>query len=160
MAEFTVMLHVLKIMRNLFIIVDSCKCLTGRMTPASLWQWLCWRRAQPAVGLSVKYFDLVAIDFVVGVERTETICSTPKYKHLCSDDCGWVEVSPTCWSALWRKCQWIMGWISRNKQTNNKKKAFIVNYCVLLLVQSFILNIKRHSLHYEGIHKLCRNTTI
>lgn len=70
------------------------------MTPASLWQWLCRRGGQPAVGLCVKHSDLVAVDLVVGVEGTETICPSPKHKHFCPDDGSRVEVSPACWAAL------------------------------------------------------------
>ena len=70
------------------------------MTPASFRQRLGRGAAQPAVGLGVKHFDLVAVDLVVGVEGAKAVCSPPKYKHLCSDDGGRVEVSPACWSAL------------------------------------------------------------
>lgn len=85
-----------------------CLCLTGWMTPAPLWQWLCWWGAQPAVGLCVEHFDLVAVDLVVGVEGTKSVCSPSKYKHLCPNDGGWVEVPPACRSALWGEDQQII----------------------------------------------------
>lgn len=88
-----------------------CLCLTGWVTSASLWQWLCWRGAQPAVGLCVEHFDLVAVDLIVGVEGTKAVCSPSKHKHLCPDDGGWVEVPPACRSALWREDQQMMRWL-------------------------------------------------
>lgn len=100
----------------LFVCVSVC--LTGWMTPASLWQWLCWRRAQPAVGLCVKHFDLVAVDFIVGVERTKTVRSSPKYKHFCPNDGGWMEISPTCWCALYRENKQRMLTCSRETVCN------------------------------------------
>lgn len=70
------------------------------MTPPSLWQRLCGQRAQPAVGLRIEHFDLVAVDLVVGVEGTEAVRSPSEHKHLRPDDGGRVEVPPACRSAL------------------------------------------------------------
>lgn len=62
--------------------------LTCRVTPASLWRGLRGGGAQPAVGLRVEHFDLVAVNLIVGVERAEAVRPPSENKHFCSYDGG------------------------------------------------------------------------
>ena len=74
--------------------------LTGRVASASFRQQLCVRRTEPEVCLSVKDFDLVAVDLIVGVERPKAIRPATKHKHLRPDNSGRVEVPPARRRAL------------------------------------------------------------
>lgn len=78
------------------------------MTPPALWQRLCGRCAEPAVGLCVEHFDLVTVDLVVRVEGAEAVSSPAKHKHLCPNDGGRMEISPASRSALRRDEQHVM----------------------------------------------------
>lgn len=81
------------------------RSLTGRVTPPALRQQLGRRRVEPAVGFRVENFYFIAIDLIVGVERTESICSAPKHKHLAADNSGRMKISPSSWSTLQRQTQ-------------------------------------------------------
>lgn len=70
------------------------------MTPASIDQRLCYRGVQPSVGRCLVHPDHVAVQLVVGVERTKAVCATSEHVHLCPDDGGGMEVPPPCWGAL------------------------------------------------------------
>lgn len=82
------------------------------MAPAALYHWLCHRGAQPAVGHRLKHPDHVAVQLIVGVERTKAVRTASKHKHLCPDDGGGVEVPPACWGTLG----------THNQQTSIKPK--------------------------------------
>lgn len=70
------------------------------MTPASLYQRLCYWGVQPSVGHRLEHPDHVAVQLIVGVERTKAVRTSSKHKHLCPDDGGRVEVPPPCWGTL------------------------------------------------------------